>query len=41
MSEDRLYFSWKNRSRLGQRAGGDWDTFDDAKLMIFSETFAF
>ena len=32
---------WKNRSRLGQCAGADWDTFDDVKLMIFSETFAF
>ena len=27
---------WKNRGRMGQRAGGRWDTFDDAKLMIFS-----
>ena len=27
---------WKNRSRLGQCAGGCWDTFDAAKLMIFS-----
>ena len=32
---------WKNRSRLGQCAGADWDTFDAAKLMIFSETVAF
>ena len=32
---------WKNRSRLGQCAGADWDTFDDAKLVIFSETIAF
>ena len=32
---------WKNRSRLGQCAGAGWDTFDDAKLMIFPETFAF
>ena len=29
------------RSRLGQCAGADWDTFDAAKLMIFSETVAF
>ena len=29
-------FGWKNRSRLGQCAGGCWDTFDAAKLMIFS-----
>ena len=28
--------SWKNRSRVGQRAGGRWDTFDAAKLMFFS-----
>ena len=34
-------FDWKNRSRLGQCAGADWDTFDAAKLMIFSETVAF
>ncbi len=27
---------WKNRIRLGQSAGGHWDTFDAAKLMIFS-----
>lgn len=27
---------WKNRSMLGQCAGGCWDTFDAAKLMIFS-----
>lgn len=33
--------TWKNRSRLGQCAGADWDTFDAAKLMIFSETIAF
>ena len=33
--------NWKNRSRLGQCAGADWDTFDAAKLMIFSETVAF
>ena len=33
--------TWKNRSRLGQCAGADWDTFDAAKLMIFSETVAF
>lgn len=33
--------AWKNRSRLGQCAGADWDTFDAAKLMIFSETVAF
>ena len=32
---------WKNRSRLGQCAGADWDTFDGANLMIFSETVAF
>lgn len=32
---------WKNRSRLGQCAGAEWDTFDAAKLMIFSETVAF
>ena len=32
---------WKNRSRMGQCAGADWDTFDAAKLMIFSETVAF
>lgn len=32
---------WKNRSRLGQCTGADWDTFDAAKLMIFSETVAF
>ena len=31
-----LLLSWKNRSRLGQCAGGGWDTFDNAKLMIFS-----
>ncbi len=35
------YDNWKNRSRLGQCAGADWDTFDAAKLMIFSETVAF
>lgn len=34
-------FMWKNRSMLGQCAGADWDTFDAAKLMIFSETVAF
>ncbi len=34
-------YKWKNRSRLGQCAGADWDTFDAAKLMIFSETVAF
>lgn len=39
VSEINLY--WKNRSRLGQCAGADWDTFDAAKLMIFSETVAF
>ena len=38
---DLLYIGWKNRSRLGQCAGADWDTFDAAKLMIFSETVAF
>jgi len=32
---------WENRSRLGQCAGADWDTFDGANLMIFSETVAF
>ena len=37
----RLPTKWKNRSRLGQCAGADWDTFDAAKLMIFSETVAF
>lgn len=37
--EDKIH--WKNRSRLGQCAGADWDTFDAAKLMIFSETVAF
>lgn len=36
-----IQFEWKNRSRLGQCAGADWDTFDAAKLMIFSETVAF
>lgn len=36
-----LNIAWKNRSRLGQCAGADWDTFDAAKLMIFSETVAF
>ena len=30
-----------NRSRLGSCAGGYWDTFDVAKLMIFSQTVAF
>ena len=35
------FIIWKNRSRLGQCAGADWDTFDAAKLMIFSETVAF
>ena len=43
-SADFNYFftiKWKNRSRLGQCAGADWDTFDAAKLMIFSETVAF
>ena len=52
-SKDNLYYvgdfrseflmeeGWKNRSRLGQCAGADWDTFDAAKLMIFSETVAF
>ena len=35
-----LAIKWKKRSRLGQRFGGCWDTFDDEKLMIFSETFA-
>ncbi len=35
------WHNWKNRSRLGQCAGADWDTFDAAKLMIFSETVAF
>ena len=37
----RVIADWKNRSRLGQCAGADWDTFDAAKLMIFSETIAF
>ena len=37
----KLVITWKNRSRLGQCAGADWDTFDAAKLMIFSETVAF
>ena len=37
----RIDVMWKNRSRLGQCAGADWDTFDAAKLMIFSETVAF
>ena len=40
-TEMGFYNKWKNRSRLGQCAGADWDTFDAAKLMIFSETVAF
>ena len=39
--KNKIYQNWKNRSRLGQCAGADWDTFDAAKLMIFSETIAF
>lgn len=39
--ECEILSNWKNRSRLGQCAGADWDTFDAAKLMIFSETVAF
>ena len=39
--ESETVYVWKNRSRLGQCAGADWDTFDAAKLMIFSETVAF
>ena len=34
--EDESGGAWKNRSRMGQRAGGRWDTFDAAKLVIFS-----
>lgn len=42
LPNETMYCSkWKNRSRLGQCAGADWDTFDAAKLMIFSETVAF
>ena len=26
---------WRNWSRLGQRTGGRWDTFDGAKLAFF------
>lgn len=37
----KFLFVWRNRGRLGQGAGGGWDTFDVAKLMIFSETVAF
>lgn len=40
-NSDVYWAAWKNRSRLGQCAGADWDTFDAAKLMIFSETIAF
>ena len=38
---DTMRIGWKNRSRLGQCAVADWDTFDAAKFMIFSETVAF
>ena len=36
LAEIVVGFEWRKRSRVGQLNGGRWDTFDEAKLMIFS-----
>lgn len=41
IDNNHLKFVGKTGADWGQCAGADWDTFDAAKLMIFSETVAF